>query len=456
MSESGSEQKPGWSDRVRFAEDGGGFAYRPGEIVVGGSAAIDIARRRSGGALGDPEPVFDDVAEDGPFTQTFRFRGDIDPVALSRELQDEGVVAQPNHVFFSHCACGSSCPPHPATTWAGGPSAAPVFASPVFASPVFASPVFASPVFASPVFASPVFASPVFASPVFASPQQQATGIRRSSARPCTPPLAPWPMPVAATQGPRVLVLDTGFADDGFRPAALQAMKAAPADRERPDEDGDQHLDPAAGHGTFIAGIIEQHAPGCELRVERVLSTYGDGDEVAIAQRIHAAAGSIDLLNLSFGGYSLDRPRVLAAAVRHVQTAGAVVVSSAGNDGSCRPTLPAALPGVISVGAYGPSGPAPFSNFGPWVRACAPGVDIISTFFHEFAGPASAPKGGTDPDDFAEWARWSGTSFAAPAVVAALARDMQRYGSSPADAVRRVVDSPTALRIPGLGTVVSI
>ena len=60
---------------------------------------------------------------------------------------------------------------------------------------------------------------------------------------------------------------------------------------------------------------------------------------------------------------------------------GIVVVASAGNDGVCRPAYPAAFDGVVSVAALGPDGPAPFSNWGSWVRACAPGVDVASTFY---------------------------------------------------------------------------
>ena len=62
----------------------------------------------------------------------------------------------------------------------------------------------------------------------------------------------------------------------------------------------------------------------------------------------------------------------------------ALVVVAAGNNGSPRPAFPAALPGVIAVGALAATGRAPFSNFGPWVDACAPGVDVVSTFFTHF------------------------------------------------------------------------
>jgi subtilisin family serine protease len=263
-----------------------------------------------------------------------------------------------------------------------------------------------------------------------------------------------------------VVVLDTGLAAEGVRPASLAWLEADRQDWELPDEDDRGHLDPAGGHGTYIAGLIEQLAPGCEIVPERVLSTMGDGDEATVAAHIEAigrATGKsvdqrepVDLLNLSFGGYGLERPHVLESAIRRVQAAGTVVVASAGNDATCQPTFPAALPGVIAVGALGPGGPAPFTNYGRWVRACAPGVDVVAPFFTDFNGAKDAPVGEGDPDDFHGWARWSGTSFAAPVVVAALAREMRRSGVDAKGAVARVIDAPGLLRIPDLGTVVNL
>jgi NAD(P)-dependent dehydrogenase (short-subunit alcohol dehydrogenase family) len=144
-----------------------------------------------------------------------------------------------------------------------------------------------------------------------------------------------------------------------------------------------------------------------------------------------------------------------AAAILRAQQRGVVVVASAGNDGSCRPTYPAAIPGVVSVGALGPAGPPRFTNHGSWVRACAPGVDIVSSFFAQFDG-REVPSGGQDIDMFRAWAMWSGTSFAAPVVAGALVREMRIAGCTPAQAVQRVIDAPALGRIPGLGTIVNV
>ncbi|MDO9175613.1 MAG: S8 family serine peptidase, partial [Actinomycetota bacterium] len=136
-----------------------------------------------------------------------------------------------------------------------------------------------------------------------------------------------------------------------------------------------------------------------------------------------------------------------------IQAKGTLVVAAAGNEATCRVSWPSALPGVIAVGALGPDGPAPFTNYGSWVTACAPGVDIVSRFFdgvdvHDDGDPATA--------DFRGWAKWSGTSFSAPIVAAAIAREASLYGISIVDAVQRVIFDPRLFRIPGLGTVVNL
>jgi subtilisin family serine protease len=244
------------------------------------------------------------------------------------------------------------------------------------------------------------------------------------------------------------------------------------ADRDDvPDHDVDHFLDPVAGHGTFITGLIAQHAPDCSVRVRGVVTNLGDTDECEVAHALEDLYGTVDFVNMSFSSYAPLAPHgLLAAAVRRLQREpspagrrsgaplseqGAVVVASAGNDGTCLPTYPGALPGVVSVGAIGPHGPAPFTNYGSWVRACAPGVDVVSTFFSGFDGYEVAAAGQPDPDKFDGWARWSGTSFSAPIVLACLARTVYRTGCSPRQAVARLIDGPGLGALPWLGTVVN-
>ena len=132
-------------------------------------------------------------------------------------------------------------------------------------------------------------------------------------------------------------------------------------------------------------------------------------------------------------------------------------VASAGNDGSCRPTWPASFENVIAVGALGPNGKAWFSNYGPWVDACAPGVDIVSCFFD------LGEEADYDGEDFNGWACWSGTSFSAPIVAASIAwewmccGEREHAGAPLGDPAtpRWLLDRPGHFRYPWLGTVVN-
>lgn len=414
MSETTGRTTGPWDERVVFSPGGGGVAYRPGEVYVRSSDAeqtegiLDRARDTESGSF----TRFG--SQDEPLT---------DPVGTVQELRLDGVTAQLNHVLFSHCGC---CGPHPADGWG------------------------ANPFRANPFRANPFRANPFRANPFRANSEDG----RVHSARPARAPKLPsYPGSISERSKPSIVVLDTGLAGDRLRPHALHGLVAGRGHTEMPDEDGDGCIDPVAGHGTFIAGIIERIAPGCELSVLGVLGGYGDADEMTVAQALEelidpATSTGPDLVSLSFGGYALGEMERLAQAVRRLQAVGSIVVASAGNDATCRPTYPAALPGVVSVGALGPDGPAPFTNYGDWVRACAPGVDVVSTFFNLWE-----PQPG-EGDRYAEWVSWSGTSFAAPAVVGALARCM-REGLSGPQAVAHLLDDPALLRWPSLGTVVN-
>lgn len=231
-----------------------------------------------------------------------------------------------------------------------------------------------------------------------------------------------------------------------------------PVDEDMLDIDADGFLERVAGHGTFVTGVVRKHAPDADIEVEGVLTSFGDGDDWQLSQRVVELLerAEPDVVNMSFGCYTEDGepPLAMSEAVRLLQEKGAVVVASAGNDATCRRSWPAALPGVIAVGALDCSHPAWFSNHGPWVDASAPGVGVISTFvFHD--GPATE-MGGFDPDRFEGWAMWSGTSFAAPKVAAAIAVEMNRSGVDAATAAHAVVYAPGLYRIPDYGVVVNL
>ena len=75
-----------------------------------------------------------------------------------------------------------------------------------------------------------------------------------------------------------------------------------------------------------------------------------------------------------------------------------------------------------------------FSNFGWWVDAATHGVDVLSTFLEFDETTHTALIDGRTPQTFERWARWSGTSFAAPKLAGEIAAALTRDGHSSARA----------------------
>ena len=226
--------------------------------------------------------------------------------------------------------------------------------------------------------------------------------------------------------------------------------------QDLPDANKDRWIDPVAGHGTFIGSLISRLAPNAKVEVGKVIESTGEGNDADLTFRLEQLLSDPpDIVCLSCSCVTEDDkpPLGLASVVGKLQMQGTVIVAAAGNDASCRACWPAALPDVISVGALGPDGPAPFTNWGPWVRACAPGVDIVSNFFDKVD---RVDDGLPQSSFYFGWASWSGTSFATPIVAGALAREMGIYGITAEEAADRVVFDERLYRFPGLGTVVNL
>ncbi len=212
------------------------------------------------------------------------------------------------------------------------------------------------------------------------------------------------------------------------------------------------------------------------------MTNFGVTSDSVVEARLRAHwknhAGGPGIVNLSLGTYSMDDETPLATRklIAEMREDGWILVSSAGNDASCRPMWPAASPEVIGVAATGPAGPAPFTNYGPWVDACAPGQDVVATFPNAMievppeageAPPEGSPEitEGVGAAGAAKAAVWSGTSFATPAVVGAICHTAAALRASDLIvttkdrlrvAAENTVHDPALLRLPGLGTVVNV
>jgi len=223
---------------------------------------------------------------------------------------------------------------------------------------------------------------------------------------------------------------------------------------------GDGLLDLSAGHGTFVAGVVEQVAPACTIVVYRAVDTEGMGTSEDVGNAIiRAADDGADIINLSLGTMTVDNlpPVAFTAALDIVQAAhpDVLVVASAGNTGLDTPMFPAAMKEVTGVGALAADlTPAPWSNHGFWVNCSAVGVGIISTFVegvepHTDAGAVVTEQFGPDA-----WAIWSGTSFSAPQIAGAVAQLCQLNDVGPAVALGQLLAGRRVL--PGYGFVIPI
>ncbi len=298
----------------------------------------------------------------------------------------------------------------------------------------------------------------------------------------CEP--APEPPPFAerlnirGRKRPQVLVLDTGLRTTGRKTPAVEHPRLrgivrvhddwkndpnveAIDDEDEPDDDGGGFLDFEGGHGTFISGIVRQLCPDAEVHTAGVLSSFGDGDVAGVTaayERILRVAGPFDIVVMSFGGYMTeDDGRLFGRALRRLIGDG-LGISAAGNQSTSRRYFPAALPDVVGVGALGQDGRAWFSNFGGWVDACAPGIDVISTFFTSYTEDRyrqEAPPIDDPGREFTGYARWSGTSFSAPKVAGVIAQEMY-LTDTPARDVWDRLSSYQRYRYPDLGTVFNV
>lgn len=240
-------------------------------------------------------------------------------------------------------------------------------------------------------------------------------------------PAAAVPEPPEQRWDPAVTV---GLLDTGLDPH--------PWFRDRPwfervpevlDADDDSGQDRQAGHGTFVAGVVLEHAPGAVIRSQRVLSSLGFTDDLAVVAGLRSLRRSVasrgerlGVVVLTAGCHTVDDacPPVLRAELAAMRDV--VVVAAAGNQAVSRPFWPAALPGVLAVAATGSGGRlAGFSNRGDWVDAAAPGIDVVSSYVRLRAG------GGRSYG----FARWSGTSFAAPRVAAEVALALHKGCDTP-------------------------
>ena len=232
-------------------------------------------------------------------------------------------------------------------------------------------------------------------------------------------------------------VLDTGI--DPGHPDFAGRLRAGYDFVNKDADASDDH-----GHGTACAGIAAATGDDglgavgmdwrCALVPLKVLDARGMGHASDMARALVWAADSdTDVIALGMAGPQTD---TLDAAVAYAVSSGSVLVAPAGDDGLAELSYPAACEGVLAVGASQGDDLAYFSNCGPELDVCAPGVSVRTC----------APGGGETV--------FTGTSAAAP-FVAGLATLMlaEDPSLSAGDVAQRIARTAQDLGEPGFDDV---
>ncbi len=248
--------------------------------------------------------------------------------------------------------------------------------------------------------------------------------------------------------GIKVAVLDTGI--DKNHPdlkGQIRSYVFAHPDQRRASGDKD-----IIGHGSHVAGTISARIDNdlgvngicnCDLRIWKIFDdvadfiSFGAGYAYFVEPIMYLRAladcveQKVDVINLSIGGGGAPDhfERML---FDQLATNGTTVVAAMGNEREEGSPIsyPAAIPGVIAVGATKIDDKvASFSNRGNHISVCAPGVGIWSTLptmpgqfgFRAVRGPDGRPREGKAESRETDYDAWDGTSMASPHVAAAIA-----------------------------------
>jgi hypothetical protein len=278
-------------------------------------------------------------------------------------------------------------------------------------------------------------------------------------------PVPPSELPAPRTNGGPAIgtgvtiwLYDTGQAPPAQSNPPPNVSRLTTADKEIVDGNGDGMADLYfTGHSTAIGGVLEELAPGADVKLAKITEADGIATDVSAARRLATTlkkANSLsawpDLIVEPFGSPACDIdpahpgpelvPLGLQAVSQAVDRIGqALEVASAGNRGERRRFYPAAFTPVLSVGALDASvdadgnvlssasrsGPvASFSNRGSWVDAWAPGVDLVTNHVVGLRFDVGGPV-------IEGYAKVAGTSFSGPYVSALIAEEMQASGLGP-------------------------
>jgi len=226
----------------------------------------------------------------------------------------------------------------------------------------------------------------------------------------------------------------------------------------------------ATFHGTWSAGVIAARAqdglglsgvaPQASILPVRVFDLDGTTTTAALIEATgYAAARGADVINMSLGGLLPSEAFVYHLFALMDQYPEVAIVASAGNSNLDGVSFPAAIPGVISVGATTLEGHrAPYSQYGSQLDLVAPGGDtqrsalggILTTggtwLPDLWAGmPLPQQPWGFGFDPLGTYVQVQGTSFAAPNVAGVVALMKGENPELSREAVFRILQETASL-----------
>ena len=258
-------------------------------------------------------------------------------------------------------------------------------------------------------------------------------GFAFTTVEPTDVPAVPWDELPPHLRRPVVALLDSGVRAHGWLPPHEPGDDPFVLDAERHSTPWDPMLaDPEVlaeqtvflpeevshvGHATFLAGLIHKGSPSAQVLSVRVMDHKGLVNEKLVTLALRWLNDHylddrhpVDVVCMAFGRLAGDAVGsgsldLMEAELNRLSARGVQLVASAGNEHVQDEIYPAAFPVVTAVGAGFQGYHATFSNHGDkWVDRYRDGVHMLSTMPHD------------------KWALWSGTSFAAAAFAADLAR----------------------------------
>ncbi|MHC4532506.1 MAG: S8 family peptidase [Planctomycetota bacterium] len=174
-------------------------------------------------------------------------------------------------------------------------------------------------------------------------------------------------------------------------------------------------------HGQVVCTLLRRYGVPDKLNFYSVDDTRGNVDRDSYLNALTLVENSLRdnprdrvVINISLGSYS---PKPLETKlIEKILAQGAVVVAAAGNDGVKDSIYPAALDGVICVGASGGSVRQSYSNYG--------NIDIFADGSYQTTQTLSLPSE-TGMETNTRAVKLNGTSFAAPKVSGLIVKMLQ-------------------------------